>query len=92
MQRFRHIAHRGWLRRALTVATFGYFPRNDGVDYIVTADVECRFVALSDSAMRFVSDVDADLRALASGDIALRVMANGDSKLRASTGVADVEL
>jgi hypothetical protein len=92
VQRFRRIAHRGWLRRAITVATFGYFPQNDGVDYVVTADVECRFLVLSDSAIRFVSSVDADLRALASGDIVLRATANGDIKLRASTGVVDVEL
>lgn len=29
MDRFKRIAHRGWLRRFLTVATFGYFPAQD---------------------------------------------------------------
>lgn len=29
MDRFKSIAHRGWLRRFLTVATFGYFPAQE---------------------------------------------------------------
>lgn len=35
MQRFKRIAHRGWLRRAITVATFGYYPRTDGERTII---------------------------------------------------------
>lgn len=40
MDRFKRIAHRGWLRRFLSVATFGYFPAQDEIihaDWCITA-------------------------------------------------------
>lgn len=45
MQRFKRIAHRGWLRRFLSVATFGYYPLVDGAGYIVSGDVNIRITA-----------------------------------------------
>jgi hypothetical protein len=40
MNRVKRIATRGWLRRAITIATFGYFPLVDGaphVDWCITS-------------------------------------------------------
>lgn len=63
MNRFKRIAHRGWLGRFLSIATFGYFPRIDGgVAYIVQADVECRFVAVADAAARATASGDSAIR------------------------------
>ena len=62
MDRARRIWHRGWLRRAITVFSFGYFPLSDGVAYIVTADVECRFVVVGDVAVLLGATVDSEIR------------------------------
>lgn len=92
MQRFKRIAHRGWLRRFLSVATFGYYPLIDGVFYTVQADVEARFIALSDSVACFLADTGVELRNLASGDGEACMVATGDSAIRMATSVIDVEM
>lgn len=94
MDRFKRITHRGWLRRFLTVATFGYFPlaERGAVVYVVEADAECRFAVMAVSAVRLVTIAGAELRSLASADGALRSVATGNSAIRVATGAVDVEL
>lgn len=93
MDRARRIWHRGWLRRAITAFSFGWFPLNDGVPYAVTADVECRFVGLMDSAVRVVADASAELRSAVADDLNLRMLAtSGKVSIRIDTGIIDVRL
>lgn len=93
MDRARRIWHRGWLRRAITAFSFGWFPLNDGVPYVVTADVECRFVGLMDSALCVVADAGAELRISVADDLNLRTLAtSGKVSIRIDTGILDVRL
>lgn len=92
MDRARRIWRRGWLRRAISVFSFGYYPVHDAVFYIVTADVECRFVGLMDSAVSLAADAGAELRRTVLGDVTLALVATSNSEIAVATGVADVEL
>lgn len=94
MDRARRVWHRGWLRRAISAFSFGYFPLTDGrVAYVVTADVECRFVSLMDAAVGFAVDASAELRNIVTDDVDARFLATAKSVgIRIDTGIVDVGL
>lgn len=91
MRRFLRIAHRGWLRRAITVATFGYFPLNDdAVSYIVSGDVEVRFLALKTLPIVFSAATVGITQSDGVANVRLSALANG--KIRRVTDAVRVEL
>lgn len=92
MDRARRVWHRGWLRRAVTVFSFGYFPVADGIDYIVTADAECRLVGLMDSAVRFVADAGTGLHNAMASDAEVCGAVATDGVIRLNTDMVDVGL
>ena len=94
MDRALRIWHRGWLRRAISVFSFGYYPLTDVASvYIVTADVECRLNALIDSTVSFAVDAGAELRSIMTDDVDARLLATAKSVgIRIDTGVVDVGL
>lgn len=51
MKRFLRIVHAGWMEKALTLLTRGYFPAPGGKALVVFATVEICVVALADSAL-----------------------------------------
>jgi len=87
MNRFRRIASRGWLGKALNVLTFGYFPVSDDgvviVRYVVSASVEIRLVALVDTIMQLGDITTVSMCLSTSGDagFADSTLANAEIRL-----------
>lgn len=92
MQRFRRIAYRGWLRRAVTVLTFGYYPARDGVDYVVSGDVNIRIIASYGTEILTVAA--GAVEAIFSGvaDVEFAPSASGNVSVRMATSADSVEL
>lgn len=89
MDRARRIWHRGWMRRAISVFSFGYFPLTDGVDYVVSGDVNIRITASYGAEMLTMASgvVEAifsgvgsvEFAPSASGNVSIRMAANADN-------------
>ena len=92
MDRFKRIAHRGWLRRFLSVATFGYYPLFDGVDYVVSGDVNIRITASYGAEM--LTMAVASVEAIFSGvaDVEFAPTPSGNVSIRLATSADSVEL
>ncbi len=92
MDRFKRIVHRGWLRRFLSVATFGYYPLFDGVDYVVSGDVNIRVTASygAEILTMAVGAVETMFSGVASVEFA--PSASGNVSIRLATSADSVEL
>jgi len=95
MNRFRRIASRGWLGKALNILTFGYFPVSDDgvviVRYVVSANVEIRLVAIIDTIMQLGDITTVSMCLSTSGDVGFADSTLASTEIRLSNFV-DVEL
>lgn len=92
MQRFKRIAHRGWLRRAITVLTFGHYPLAEGSGIIVSGDVNIRITASYGAEMLTTAAgvVEAVFSGVATVEFA--PSASGNVSIRLATSADSVEL
>lgn len=94
MQRFRRIAHRGWLRRAVTVLTFGYYPFVDGarVRYVVSGDVNLRITASYGAEILTMAAGTVEMIFSGVGSVEFAPSASGNVSIRLATSADSVEL
>ena len=92
MDRFKRIAHRGWLRRFLSVATFGYYPLSDGVDYVVSGDVNIRIAASYGTEMLTMAAGAVEAMFYGVGSVEFAPSPSGNVSIRMATNADSVEL
>lgn len=92
MDRARRIWHRGWMRRAISAFSFGYFPLFDGVDYVVSGDVNIRITA--SYGTEILTMAAASVEAIFSGvaDVEFAPSPSGNVSIRLATSADSVEL
>lgn len=92
MNRFKRVAHRGWLRRFLSVATFGYYPLFDGVDYVVSGDVSIRVTASYGAEMLTMAAASVEAMFYCVGSVEFAPTPSGNVSIRLATSANSVEL
>jgi hypothetical protein len=94
MPRARRILSGGWLGRALSVFTRGWYygPAQPSLaNYVVEADIECRFLGVDGVDLRVLGIADGGLTA-AFAACEMRTAAGAASSLRTMTAAVGVEL
>lgn len=86
MNRAIRVWHRGWLRKAISVFSFGWYPASEipASTYIVTADAECFFAGLAHGGIMTSAFADSALYRVGLATVTIRTGASADSAIRSS--------